>query len=126
MPLLLILLAIGFICLIPTILKGIACIIAEGTSEILQDYGVSKDTADGIGTLTGGLAVGCMVGFTVNTASNAVNNAVNNSTIGYLNQPTGVNPNQTYVNGYYRTDGTYVHGHNRTYPDGILSNNIRS
>jgi hypothetical protein len=32
-----------------------------------------------------------------------------------------VNPNSTYVNGYYRTNGTYVEGHNKT-----VSNNTNS
>ena len=29
----------------------------------------------------------------------------------------------TYVNGYYRQDGTYVQGHHRSDPDGSRENN---
>ncbi len=30
---------------------------------------------------------------------------------------------QVYVRGYYKSNGTYVAPHTRTYPDGIKSNN---
>lgn len=36
--------------------------------------------------------------------------------------PTGVNRDVT-VSPYQRSDGTYVPGHNRSYPDGISQNN---
>ncbi|MDA2474487.1 hypothetical protein PDN47_25875 [Bacillus cereus] len=34
------------------------------------------------------------------------------------------NPGVHSVNGYYRSDGTYVEGHMRSNPDGIKSNNL--
>ena len=34
-----------------------------------------------------------------------------------------VNPNSTYVNGYYRSNGTYVQGHYRTTPNSTINDN---
>ena len=36
----------------------------------------------------------------------------------------GVNPHLVHVQGYFRSDGTFVHDHLRTMPDGIEENNI--
>lgn len=44
----------------------------------------------------------------------------------YQEEPTkgNDNPGVHSVNGYYRSDGTYVEGHMRSNPDGIKSNNL--
>jgi hypothetical protein len=34
-----------------------------------------------------------------------------------------VNPNSTYVNGYYRSNGTYVYGYYRTTPNNTINDN---
>jgi len=34
-----------------------------------------------------------------------------------------VNPNSTYVNGYYKSNGTYVEGHYRTTPNNTINDN---
>lgn len=34
-----------------------------------------------------------------------------------------VNPNSTYVNGYYKQNGTYVNGYNRTTPNSTINDN---
>ena len=39
-------------------------------------------------------------------------------------RPTLVNPELVYVDGYTRSDGTFVESHFRTAPDGVEENNI--
>lgn len=34
-----------------------------------------------------------------------------------------VNPSSTYVNGYYKSNGTYVEGYNRTTPNNTINDN---
>ena len=44
--------------------------------------------------------------------------------IGFSHSATSqVNPNNTYVNGYYRTNGTYVSGYYRTTMNSTISDN---
>lgn len=108
-----------------TIFKGVGETVAYGVSSGLQAAGVSKSTSNAVGAVAGGVVAGALLKTTVNTVKDTISSQPSGS-----NQvdtsDLGINPDQIHVNGYYRRDGTYVHGHQRTKPNGIIGDNISS
>ena len=110
--------------------KSIGRGIGSATSYTLKKAGVNKKAADVIGAVAGGVVVGSVARAAVNNISDttdAIHTSGNHSSIDPNDSFGGsVNPNQIYVDSYYRNDGTFVEGHQRTVPNDTIKDNISS
>ena len=103
--------------------------VAGATSSALEGLGVSKDTARTVGCIVGGVTAGMIAREVVTDVCDLANDtvAMAHDTGNYYTQNDPlqpINPNQNYIDGYYRQDGTFVHGHMRTMPNATIGDNI--
>lgn len=101
-------------------------VIIRFISRLVDDYNNLSPTTKTVlktGAAIGGAFIAKEVADKVvsdisNTTSEMNSSNVNNG------HSTGVNPDQYYVDGYHRDDGTYAHGHKKTMPNDKLSDNL--
>lgn len=118
-----IILFISFI--VATIIRCLGEAVAYGVSSGLQAAGVSKSVSDVVGTVSGGIVAGAVLNTAANTVKDTINPQQGNQNHVNTYNP-GTNPEMIHVDGYYRHDGTYVHGHQRTKPNNITGDNLSS